>query len=342
MLNSISEMISIVHLKAVLSIAIFSAMCQLVPVAPLTGKQILEPNQSVQASEDPTIQGVTYSNPVKTKWKVTTRIVGGRGPAQNMFISIPVPNSWPEQSVAPAEEDIPPEIGNVKYRELDSRVKQLLISIPTIGPGQKLDISMTFLVSISQINAPDDPTIFLRPKTSHRDGKPYLGVGPQLNFKNSKLRSQVKEIVAEKDNVWSEVEEIFDWVRDNIEDDNQEPSDILSVFRNKTGCNEDKVRLFVGMCRAHKIPARVVWVEGTQYAEFMLVDANGDPHWFPCSVGGIREFGSTSEPRIVLQKGDSIRVPEKEGRQKFVAEFATCKGKSKPSVRFARQLLPAD
>lgn len=286
--------------------------------------------------------GPTYSDPVRTKWKVTTRIVGRSGPAHSMFISIPVPNTWPEQSVAPVEEDIPPEIGNVKYRDLNSNVRQLIVSIPKVNARQELNISMTFLISTSQVNPPKDPTVFERPKTSHRDGKSYLGVSPQLNFKNSKLRAQVKEIAKDQDNIWGEVEAIYDWVRDNIEDDTEEPRDIISVFRNKTGCNEDKVRLFVGMCRAHKIPARVVWVEGTQYAEFMLVDSDRNAFWFPCMVGGIREFGSISEPRIILQKGDSIRVPEKEGRQKFVAEFATCKGKSKPSVKFARQLLPAD
>lgn len=292
--------------------------------------------------DDEPAKGLTYSNPVRTKWKVTANIVGSSAPTQNMFISIPVPNTWPEQSVAPVVEDIPPEIGNVKYRELNSRVKQLIVSIPTIEARQKIQISMTFLVSTNQVNPPEDPTVFLRPKTNHRAGKPYLGVGPQLNFKDSKLRKEVKSITANKDNLWAEVEAIFDWVRENIEDDNQKPRDLISVYRKKTGCNEDKVRMFVGMCRAHKIPARMVWVEGTQYAEFMLVDSQANPHWFPCTVGGVREFGSISEPRVVLQKGDSIRVPEKEGRQKFVAEFAMCRGRAKPSVKFSRQLLPAE
>ncbi len=287
-------------------------------------------------------QGLTYANPVRTKWKVTTKIRGSSRPAQNMFISIPVPNDWPEQSVAPAEEDIPPEIGNVKYRDLNSNVRQLLVLIPKVKASEEITISMTFLVATCQITAPPDPSVFLRPKTSHREGKEYLGISPLMNFRDSKLRKMVKEVTADKENLWSEVEAIFDWVRDNVEDDNEEPRELVDVFRNQTGCNEDKVRLFVGMCRAHKIPARMVWVEGTQYAEFMLVDSEANAHWFPCTVGGIREFGSISEPRIVLQKGDSIRVPEKEGRQKFVAEFATCQGTAKPAVKFYRQLLPAD
>ena len=293
-------------------------------------------------SADAPDEGPTYSNPVRTKWKVTARIRGASTPAVDMLIAIPLPVDWPEQSVAEVEDGIPPEITNVKYRELNSRVNQLLVKIPQVGANQEIMISKTFLIATSQINAPPEPSVFKRPKTSHRQGKEYVGVGPLLNFRDSKLRKQVKAITADKEDPWSEVEALYDWVRDNIEDDNEQPRELSKILKHQTGCTEDKVRLFVGMCRAHKIPARVVWVEGTQYAEFMLVDSEKNAYWFPCTVGGIREFGSISEPRIVLQKGDSINVPEKPGRQKFVAEFATCKGKKKPTVKFYRQLLPAD
>ncbi len=287
-------------------------------------------------------QGVTYSNPVTTKWKVIASIRGGAGIAQNMLLTIPLPTDWPEQSVTIAEEEIPTKIANVGYRDLDSGVKQLIASIPQINAREEITISMTFIVSTSQVNPPTDTSVFVRPKSNHRDGRPYLGVSPDINFRDTKLRKQVKDVVADKSGIWEEIEALYDWVRDNIEDNTAQPQDVVAVFRAKAGCNEDKVGLFVAMCRAHKIPARFVWVQGTQYAEFMLVDSQANAHWFPCSVGGVREFGSMSDPRIVLQKGDSIRVPEKEARQKFVAEFATCKGTSKPSVKFQRQVLSAD
>lgn len=301
---------------------------------------IEQPLNSASDNDDSeSLVGVTYSDPVKIKWKVTAKITGGSGSANNMLVTMPVPVDWPEQAVSVVEEDISATIGNVDYRELESGVRQLIASIPVIRPREEIAINVTFLVLTSQINPPATPSDFLRPKKNHRSGKPYTGVGPQINYRNSKLRKLVKEVVADKDNIWSEVEAIYDWVRDNIEDRESKPQDILRVFNAKSGCNEDKVGLFVAMCRAHKIPARMVWVEGTQYAEFMLVDAKANAHWFPCQVGGVREFGAISEPRIILQKGDSIRVPEKKERQKFVGEFATCKGRSKPSVKFSREVL---
>lgn len=294
------------------------------------------------AEESQPVVGVTFSNPVDAKWKVGVLVVGASKVARNMLITIPVPNDWPEQRVSMASEEIPSNVDKVTFRDLGSGVRQLVLTIPTVRARERTIVSMTFLVSTSEVIAPPDPSIFLRPKSNHKQGKPYLGVGPQINYRNTKLRKQVKNLVADKEFVWQEVEAIFDWVRDNIEQRDSAADDAISVFRSKSGCAEDKVGLFVAMCRAHKIPARMVWVEGTQYAEFMLVDKEKNAHWFPCSVAGIREFGSISDPRIILQKGDSIRVPEKESRQKFVAEFATCSGTKKPIVKFIREALPAD
>ncbi len=312
-----------------------------VSVPPQVDEETPAADEQTKETPDATI-GVTFSNPVDRKWKVGVRIVGASKVARNMLITIPVPNDWPEQRVLTASEDFPANVDEVKFRDLESGVRQLVLTVPVVRAREETIITMTFLVSTSQITGPPDPSVFERPKSNHKQAKPFLGVGPQINYRNTKLRNQVKELVASKEFAWQEVEAIFDWVRDNIEQRDSEAEDVTNVFRARSGCAEDKVGLFVAMCRANKIPARMVWVEGTQYAEFMLVDKEKNAHWFPCSVVGIREFGSISDPRIILQKGDSIRVPEKESRQKFVAEFATCVGKSKPVVRFIRELLPAD
>lgn len=296
--------------------------------------------ESSQATTDAI--GPSYRNPVSARWKVGVQVVGGSRPARNMFITIPVPNEWPEQTVTVASEDIPSSIGNVRVRDLESGVKQLLISMPTVGARQETIATMTFLVTTSQVEPPADPAIFEKPKSSSKQAKMYLGVSPNINYRNSKMRKLVKELVTDQPNPWKETEALFDWVIDNIEQRESSPSGIDDVFKQGYGCAEDRVAMFVGLCRANKVPARMVWVEGTQYAEFMLADAEGNSYWFPCNVNGIREFGSISDPRIILQKGDSIRVPEKEQRQKFVAEFATCSGQAKPSVKFIRQLLPAE
>jgi len=295
-----------------------------------------------KANPDEPVVGLTFANPITTRWRLNAIIRGGSGPANSMLVTMPIPTNWPEQSVAIVEEDIPANIAKVTYRDLESGVRQIVAAVPQIRAREEIKISVTVEVLTSQIIAAPQPSEFIRPKTNHREGRKYLGVGPQINYRNGKLKKEVKSITKDKSQVWDEVEAIYDWVRDNIEDTSTQPQDVLNAFQDRKGCSEDKVGLFIAMCRAHKIPARMVWVQGAQYAEFMLIDAKQNAHWFPCDVGGIREFGSTSEPRIILQKGDSIRVPEKKSRQKLVAEFATCQGKSKPSVRFHREILSSD
>ncbi len=295
-----------------------------------------------KSDDPPEIQGVTFSDPVTSNYQVGFQAVAVKKSAMQVLITLPVPTEWPEQTVSVVDETIPTDMGSIRDRELNSGVKQLVVTVPRLRPGTEVRLLMTFQVKTSQINPPPDTTVFLRPRISHREGKPYTQTSPQINFRDSKLKKQVKQLVADKPTPWEEVESIFDWVRAEIELRSSEPRDTSEVFRERHGCAEDLAGLFVAMCRANKIPARIVWVTGKQYAEFMLIDENKKAHWFPAVLVGPREFGQLSEPLPILQKGDSIRVPEKKKRQKFVAEFATCKGTSRPVINFVRQLKPVD
>ena len=290
--------------------------------------------------------GQSLANPVKYNWRVGVQIKAGKSSATNFLVTIPVPTNWPEQRVELLKENVPAEIRSVKHRSLNSGVEQLVIEIPRIAANRLVELSMLYQVTVGKVSAPDNPESLQISKKLPREAKEYLGVGPQITYRNSKLRNQVKQLISEPETDWEKIQSIFDWVRDNIEladgEGEGEDEDSIYTFRQRQGSAEDLVGLFVAMCRAAKVPARVVWVEGHSYAEFMLVDEQGQHHWFPCQVAGLREFGSVSEPRIILQKGDNIKVPEKEQRQKFVAEFVKGSGKTKPQVRFIRDLLPAD
>jgi hypothetical protein len=77
---------------------------------------------------------------------------------------------------------------------------------------------------------------------------------------------------------------------------------------------KDMSCLFVALCRAGKIPARIVRVPEHCYAEFYLEmkpegRARGNRpvgFWFPCQVSGTYSFGGIPEQRVILQKGDSF------------------------------------
>jgi hypothetical protein len=83
----------------------------------------------------------------------------------------------------------------------------------------------------------------------------------------------------------------------------------------------------------------MVFVDGTQYAEFYLVDDKDQGHWFPCTVTGLREFGSLGDPKVILQKGDNYRVPGEKKKLKYVPAKASWKGSQKFKIGFSREPL---
>lgn len=283
---------------------------------------------------------LTYSDPVTVKWKVGVKVLAGPTDALNLYIAIPVPCDWPEQTVTVFEEDMPPSVGNVAYAVLDGSVRRQLIRIPVLKAGEQLNLTTIFRVSTCQVTGPSATTGFVKPDKKIKENTSFLAKSRYISFENSKLRIQAATLAKDEKEAWKQIEAVYDWVRENIDQKEMPNTDSVKTFRQKVGSEEDKVALFVAMCRSLEYPSRMVWVDGGCYAEFMLADATGKLYWFPCNVTGVREFGSLAEPRIILQKGDNIKVPEKNVRQKFVAEHLSCQGTTRPAVDFVRELLP--
>ena len=281
---------------------------------------------------------VVYEDSVSTRWKIGGKIVTGSGRATNVLMTFPVPSNWPEQTVTVAEEDIPTSIGNVTSRTLPAGVQQVVAQFPVVPANDVVVISYTLDIVNRVIAAPPEPQVFVLPRPSKKEVKPFLAASKNVNFQNSKLRKLAKKLVADKESAWDKTEAIYDWVRENIQVEDTQYHSAQHTLKNLSGTNEDKTFLFIALCRAVKIPSRIVFAKGTSYAEFMLQGPTDDDplHWFPCDVSGIREFGELSEPRVILQKGDGMKVPEKKHAQKYVAEFVKCSGNVKPRVGFFR------
>ena len=281
---------------------------------------------------------VVYEDSVNTRWKIGAKIVTGSGRATNVFMTFPVPANWPEQTVTIAEQDIPVSIGNVTSRTLPAGVEQVVVQFPVVPANDVIEVSYTLDIVNRAIVAPPEPQVFILPRKSRKEVKPFLGTSKNVDYQNSKLRKQAKAIVANHESAWDKTEAIYNWVRENIQIEETAYHSSQHTLKNLSGTNEDKTFLFIALCRAVKIPSRIVFAKGTSYAEFMLQGPGDDDplHWFPCNVSGVREFGELSEPRVILQKGDGIKVPEKKQPQKYVAEYVTCKGNVKPRVGFFR------
>ncbi|MCA9188215.1 MAG: transglutaminase-like domain-containing protein [Pirellulaceae bacterium] len=284
--------------------------------------------------------------PAKTaRWRVGISVKAG-GPVAGIFATFPVPTEWPEQQVRVVKEDFSPHISDVDSRVLDSGVKQMLVTIPQIPAGGTAEAILTFEVDRHPILAPEDTSIYERPEKRRlpKDVRPYLGASPLIEVRNSKITALARQLRDDELSAWEQVEKIYDDVRERVKYENGPIKGALAALRDGTGDCEELTSLFIALCRSLDIPARTVWVPDHCYPEFYLIDAQGNGHWFPCQAAGTRAFGSMPEERIILQKGDNFRVPEKRQPQRYVAEFLSAKNVhgTPPQVSTIRQVLLAE
>ncbi|MEL7495986.1 MAG: transglutaminase domain-containing protein [Planctomycetota bacterium] len=326
--------------KIILAVQLLFFLTSMACVA--RGQEPVGSDKLIDTAAEPT--GVTFGEPVKAKWRVGA-VVRGRGQRQSVLVTLPIPNDWPEQTVALDKEELPDAVRTIiDYRQLKTNnVRQMIAKVPNLPANNPITIAVTVAVETREIIEPEDKSPYVIPKSNHKEGKIHLGVSPYANHRNSKLRNFTKKLVTESKNDWEKAEAIYNWIRDNVEHEDGDVKNAVTAFQDKKGCNEDKAFLFVAMCRSIKIPARIVFANQFTYAEFMLTDAEGKAsYWFPANINGVYEFGSLAEPKIILQKGDNIKVPEKKQRQKYIAEHISVTGTAAPKFGAFREQLEPD
>ena len=280
---------------------------------------------------------------VVQRWKMGFSIRAVNANCGGIFATFPVPTDWPEQSVQIVESlsDVSPQVTKIDFRVLGNGVKQVLVSIPVLRSGEEAHAYMTFDVTKRNVVAPKDVSVLTIPRRLPREFRPYLGKSPYIESTSPRIKNLAKTVVAGKDGAWDKAEAIYDWVRDNIEYKEGELKGALAALKDGNGDCEELTSLFVAMCRANRIPARTVWIEGHCYPEFYLQDDQGDGQWYPCQAAGTRNFGGMFDKRLIMQKGDTFKVPEMKKVQRYVAEFLSAKsvrGSGGPQVTWVRKL----
>ncbi len=289
--------------------------------------------------------GAPAAEPILTqRWQVGVSIEASGGPSAGLRGTLPMPTDWPEQSVRIVTEEVSPLVTRMDYRDLDG-VRQMVFTIPQLPVGQTAEALVTLEIIRRSLPPIENPDAWQIARNVPRNIRSHLGPSPQIDVRHQRVRNQVREIVEGKEGGWKQVEAIYDWVRDNITHRAGREQNVVATMSSGFGGKHELTSVFIALCRAHGVPARTVWVPDHVYAEFYLVDGEGNGRWIPCQVAGPREFGSVSDSRPILQKGESIRVPEHRQPQRFVAEYLTGsagRGMGTPQVEFIRRLLAAD
>ncbi len=291
---------------------------------------------------DGTVPQLSELKTVQRIWRVGAKVQTGSQPVTSLVITIPIPTDWPEQQVNLYDEVVP-NVARADFRELPDGVTQMVATVPRLAARQQIEIYVLMEITVSEILPPDSTDHLVIPHRIDSAIKKYLNPSPLISHRKINIKRQVKEIVADNPNAWQQVHGFYQWICDNIEiKPSAEVVGAVATLKNLAGHPEDLSNLFIAMCRAHQVPARMVWADNGEYAEFYLVDDSGEGRWFPCVLEGKREFGRMSDPRVIIQKGENIKVPGMQRRQRFVVE--TVDGKSsgvRPKVQFVRELLPS-
>jgi hypothetical protein len=252
-----------------------------------------------------------------------------------------VPMEWPEQTVKKISEDRSSGT-NIEYKTLEAApgqpgLRQMIVFIPRLAAGDQASAVVTLEVTKRRIEAPSETSVYQIPKAPPAGIIRFLNPSPYIESKDAKIKSLAAEITAGKESAWDKTAAIFDWVRDNIKYEfAEEIKPAIASLKAGQGDCEELSSLVIAMCRASKIPARAVWIPGHTYPEFYLTDDQGKGHWFPCQAAGAgRQFGSMTEDRPILQKGDNFTVPGDKAPQRYVKQSLTAKdAAAPPKVRF--------
>lgn len=278
------------------------------------------------------------------------KITASRGAVRDIRAMVAVPLACPEQSVRVISEDYSPEVEVAEFRDVEGgEARQLFIRIPYLEGGKTAQALVTYeVVTHTILPPPDQITAELRvPRRLRRDVKRHTGPSPFINVGHRKIRAAVKEALKDLEEEhseptpWQRIEAFYDYALEHVEYEEGDDKSSIAALTDGIGDCQAVSAVFVAMCRTAKIPARMVWVQEHQYAEFYLENEQGDGIWHPIESAGTRAFGAMPLARTILQKGDNFKVPERpRERLRYATDhlkgFPT-PGGGKPKVRYIRE-----
>jgi len=294
-----------------------------------------------------------------------TGIIIEPGPAMdNVQITIPVPMQWLEQRIISINEERMSAgvASQIHYQIVNGGMQEMRVQLGSIAPTRPLEIVVAFELLNYELLPPDNPGQYVIPKQVPPEIRQYLQESPCIESREPIFSKMFAEITKGRRTDWEKVEALYSFVQKNVKYNNQawmEPAKgALAVTKMPRGqwtadC-KDMTCLFVALCRAGKVPARVVRVPQHCYAEFYLElkqeSRSNDRRnnravgfWFPCQVSGDYAFGGIPEKRVILQKGDSFpNVNNPRAKVLFPVESfqgITLSGAGEPQCRFVHEIV---
>jgi hypothetical protein len=333
------------------------------------------PSSAQIAAEGASAAGPQYGEPDTIRFRVGAEITASRGACRGITTMMCLPLDCPEQQVTILSEDFSSDV-EVSYRPLPGgEVNQMLIQVPYLQSGATARAIVTCEVTTRTILPPEETASLTIPKRVPSKLRVYTNGSPFIEVKHQKIRSLSREILKDLDpsaTDWEKIEKIYDYVLDNVEYVEGPDKSAIDALRDGQSDCQGRSALFIALCRANKVPARMVWVHGHVYPEFYLQQSEDtefpssprggarggasddavsakrtsrrpkDPPgaWYPAESAGTRAFGEMPMARTILQKGDNFRVPERDEKLRYASDFTIglpTPGGGKPKVKYIRE-----
>ncbi len=286
------------------------------------------------------------------EFEVTTGIsFRGKGYASDIHASTVAPLQFPEQEVVDFK--IETKDCDAKLHRLNETAAQLRLYAGQIEAGQVVSAIAKYRMKVSKDyrgfskdSFPSDQTPPSREKWRKDDppvadlrfSKRTLGSSPGISLRDNELKALSKEL-GTKGHPWDLAKKYYDWVWENIAGVHGEYTSVKDAIINRRGDCEERASVFIALCRAAGVPARLVWVPSHNWAEIGLYDHEGKPHWVPIHTAAYSWFGWTGAHEVVLQKGDRVYIKSRRKSIRLIDDWYRFRGR-RPEMYYSLTVQP--
>jgi hypothetical protein len=262
----------------------------------------------------------------------------GVGNADSLLATTPVPVGHPEQKIE--EFNLETKGCEAVVRELAPGMGQLFLSAESIAKGDVVSAIAQYKLSLlKQYHKYERDQFPALQKPAAEVRKAYLQDSPGIQTGSRQVRALAAQLTEGLTHPWDIAQRFANWIPQNIRPQIGSYTSVTTALDKRLGDCEEMAGVFVALCRAVGIPARLVWVPNHNWAEFFLVDGDGKERWIPAHTACYSWFGWTGAHELVIQKGDRVHVPEQHKRVRLLEDWMQWGGR-KPRTRFVAELTP--
>lgn len=263
----------------------------------------------------------------------------GIGDATEIQGSTAVPVEHPEQKLDSVE--LETDGCEASLRRLTPTAGQLYFSAPAIAKGGSIKALAHYRLTLcKQYQAYERDQFPAKQEVPADIRKNFLQDSPGIETRSRQVRALAAELsAAAGKHPWDLAQAFAAWIPKNIQPQIGSYTSVTAALDNRRGDCEEMSGIFVALCRAVGIPARLVWVPNHAWAEMYLSDQQGKGHWLPVHTACYFWFGWTGAHELVLQKGDRLAMPERRKQLRLIDDWLQWSGR-RPRARFVAELAP--